>query len=84
MFSVNAVYVQEIVDVPADVDDSEATLYNIGARWTINPHVELGFNYTNVDDDAGDEREAYALAGFFDFGQGWDVSLGVAHGLGGS
>ncbi|MCC5857362.1 MAG: porin [Ectothiorhodospiraceae bacterium] len=80
MLSVNAVYVREIVDVPSGFDDSEARLYNLGARWTINPQVELGFNYANADDDAGDERDAFTLAGFFNFGQGWDASLGIGRG----
>ncbi len=79
-FSVNAVFVQEVVDVPDGVPDNEATLWNVGARWTITPDIELGVNYSNVDDDAGDEREAYTLAGFFNFGQGWDASLGIGAG----
>lgn len=78
--SINAVAVQEIVEVEPGVDDDEATLFNVGARWNVIPQFELAANYTLVTDydDADSERDSIALAGYYDFGQGWDSHLGVS------
>ncbi|WP_290650347.1 porin [Aquisalimonas sp.] len=83
MFSINAVVIQEIVDVEEGINDDEATLFNVGARWSVTPEFELGANYTFVTDyfdgvDADSDRDSIALAAFYDFGLGWDGQLGIA------
>ena len=83
--SVNAVVLQEIVDAANDANDDEATLYNVGARWSVTSALELAANYTLVTDyndgmDADSERQAFALAGYYDFGAGWNAHLGFGRG----
>ncbi|MFV8833919.1 porin [Aquisalimonas sp. APHAB1-3] len=77
----NAVYYQDIRDYN-NAEEFEVSLFNIGARWVVTPALEVGVNYTLVDRDTDDDenREAFAIAGFYDFGQGWEASLGVATG----
>lgn len=60
--------------------NQEPKLYNVGARWSVTDALELSANYTQVDldNDADDKVDSFAVASMMDFGNGLTGHLGVA------